>query len=331
MAKNCLVTKLKGSVSADLPVLSEIRFLVGEGASNDTEKFLALVPVTTGSAHAYEGTFHVHGSQDEITDTILNANVRNSLYGSGGAVIGIKDKYALDEIILGRLTYIKSIDDLKYAKDGMIITTTKIAANYSTNYIFKGGNIDNLADREDGSIKMQSYSNLNEAFVFINVDGHLINLKKFEPITNVSVYLDSYMKGDLSVFADFSDAWKQKLKVIHTGNTPNRTNIFGNIEAFSDYNFNSALLNNIAITGNLELTFGNHTDIGIISINMHSEPENIKGMLDALYTNGKTSGTLNIISLGTNKTITYNDITEDFVNGSTVTFSAGGWTYNKAQ
>jgi hypothetical protein len=326
MSKNCLVTRLNGIVDNDnIPVLGEMRIFTLEGSSTNSDVYIQVGMTEDGTLHAYKGKFTRWNSPTELEDDTVSASSIRVIKGipSEETIIGIKSKYNTNFIGMGNYVCINDIADLRWMAQGAEISIVKGA-----NPIFGSGNIDALSELPDGAIKISKLPSGSgvQRFSLKNVSGSLVNLEKFELMSDMALWLDSAtITGNFSVFASMSNAWKTYLKQIHTDSS-NKGIIGGNINVFSEYNFSNIYLNNIYINGSIAVGFGNCTDLTQISMNLHKDAEDLASWLDTLHTNGKVSGTLNLYNMGTNKTITYNGSSHPFVNDTDIVFDANGWS-----
>lgn len=314
MSNNCLVTKLKGSVdNPNLPTLGEMVLVVDSKDSTQGMNYfgvshsrpLHIICTNGGSVVNWGSDFTLEAGEHPLNLT------------PGHYEIKIIGKYSINGLGLGGYVRMKTIEDLAYLESPLSLTP------FSSVFAISG-DIGSLAVRQDYSINVLS-SNL---FSFGNdVYGSIANLKKFNLSGQKTLrFFDSKLSGDISIFASLNSDWKQNLIVISTLQY-SVGKISGNIEAFKDYtNMQGFDLNYVATTGNMAEAFGHMTNISGIAIGGHTEAQDAKEFLDALYTNGKRSGNVQCW-LGSNKTITYNGETVPFVNGSIITFTANGWTY----
>lgn len=319
--ENCLVTKLKGTVNNDsLKKLGELE-LIASGVSSSANGWITVfnnigghVNVVGGIAYTDDNRSTALGSEFDIASNLFRFTLSD-----GDSVIKITSVYGITRISFGANLVLR-IDDLAYAKEGVSI------GFYDDNPLV--GNIDSISNRNTGSIilnKMSIASNLN----LEGVNGSVGNIDKFaiDYGSTSSVFVinfkNSGIVGDVSAFGEFNSNLKTKITTIST-NTTNVGKLYGNVESFEDYvNMRVFDLNYIALTGNLATALGSMIQLELIAVGGHSAAEDLKNLFDALYDNGKTSGSIHVWA-GSNKTVNGTP----WVNGNTVTFSASGWTVN---
>jgi hypothetical protein len=321
MNTNCLVTKLKGTVNNDsLRYYGEFKLLGNEITlgNNGFVRVLGLngctVIIEDGQAYSDEQRTISLGNKFKVTSDNFYFVLSN-----GNPVVRFADGavYKCTRVAAGtKINF--DVSDLLYAKQGVILG---VYGNPIS------GNIDNLAERADGSIVIQK---LDSAVADISAYGNIANLSKFDFDANgQSGYLgfdlnDSALVGNISAFASSAfNHLKEQMTRISTGSN-NVGKIFGDVESFKDYtNMVFFDLSYIELTGNLATALGEMTKLSFIAVAGHSAAEDLKNLFDALHANGKTSGSIQIWA-GSNKTVNGTP----WVNGNTVTFSASGWSVN---
>lgn len=319
---NCIVTKLSEVVNNDsLKKVGQID-LVANGIANGSNGYIRIIDgdgghiVSNGTIYSDSARSQSLGSETDITTAEFYVTFSNNT-----TKISITSKYNITRYEIGSAIKIADVGDLAYSPNNVVV-------GYWNGYglpTFGGGSIDDLAVRQSKSVIMKRLGTYS-ALALEGVSGNIVNLDKFGFDNNNRNYSDlslrgSSIKGDISAFANFNTDWKTSLNLIIT-NDANVGKIYGNIEAFSDYvNISSFQLNNISITGNIATALGRMTKLTLIEISGHTGAEDLKNLFDTLYSNGKVSGSITVRA-GSNKTLNGGTWT----NGSTVTFTANGWS-----
>lgn len=321
MAK-CLVTKLQAVVDDDnLKKMGQIDF-VASGITTGDNGYIRVVDGIGGYIVA-DGTMYSDGARTQaIGNTAeITAASFGVTFSNDTTRISVISKYGITRYETGVAIKIADVGDLAYSPNPVIVS---YFAGLGTPIIYSG-NIDDLAVRPSKSVIFQKKQDAVTVDLR-NLCGSIGNLDKFgfdaNGFTNSTVSLrDSEIKGDISAFAAFNSDWKTVVKTITT-NQANVGKIYGNIEAFKDYSGIVMFdLNYINITGSLVIALGHMVNLESIAIGGHTGAEDLANLFDALHTNGKTSGSIQIWP-GANKTVNGTP----WVSGNTVTFTASGWT-----
>lgn len=322
MDKNLIVQLQEVANDSYLKVFGQL--VLGKNQTSDTQDaerwfiFIADGPVMVKNLDNITMT----SRYDERTGTELSfESGRHSILLTEDAQrVLIESKYNITEIRLAFTLFFEDISETAYMP----------AAIYNEHWggvsIYNKGNLNKLESLADGSIDWKGSATQGNSTVLSfgsEVTGDIVNLNKFSLGNKVSVRLrDSDVYGNLSVFASYNDSFKANMYQIATG-IKNRGNIYGNIEAFSDYTGLGmfSLLGSIDIYGSFVTALSNAKNMVEIYVETTTESEELAPLFDAWYNAGRTSGTC-MISIP-NKTVNGTVIT----NG-TVTFSSNGWTFN---
>ena len=253
---NCLVTKLAGEINADLPKLGNITLLVdADSSSVDNTRFLGVTCTQSITIDVTDGG-SITGKGSKF---ILEPGTHSLTCSTGTYFVKMYPCYSITKLQTGYYVKVNDVAELVSLSNPADVTFWIQSSDTSTFGV--GGNIDKLAIRGYGSIKMKDTA----ARLFLSgCSGNVASLGVFDLTNNVSniggvVLRNSYIKGDIAAFASF-DTWKTARIIIST-NRSNVGKIYGNVEAFKDYtgitNFD---MNYIELTGSLVVGLGKMVD-----------------------------------------------------------------------
>lgn len=314
---NCLETKLKGIFdNSDLPVLNELMIhVVYNQSSEDNRRYIKIgagsaACIVTSDADMYQDNTSIGRSATIAALGNLEFTLKSA------ATIRLSSKYELRDLSLGGDVYVDK--DFNY--------TGHEWTNQFRAVLFGNGCINYPINELEG---FPNKLILSGGTLPLKAAGRIENLApkvKIDSGASIGVTFQGDVTGDVGDLLDI-EGFENAINSL-TSDSVDTGKIYGNVEDFENaVNITNFSLNRISLTGSLAIGLGKMTKLASIVAVGHTAAENLTTLFDNLYTNGKVSGS--IVCWLINKTITYNGVTEDFVSGSTITFSSQGWTYTK--
>lgn len=279
---NCLLTKLKGTFENDMPYYKKVRIV---GNQTDVGGDYADNPYI-----GLRGTFTI--TSDSITSIKDGSGTEHSLpfttsSQSNDYNIRALQGETLDVLIEGETTHIRGVRctmlgnyiSLLQFPSLELVNWTKAAFN--TSFLKDNVSIDELYVNKDSA---------DDTTVLIGDAGYLLG-----------THIETYQIGQNTVAGDISNfANKEYIKFI---NSPNASNLYGNIESFGE----CLLLTDLYFVG----CAGVYGDINKLA--------------QALYANGKVSGTLKVLANGSLCENTYSGTLSNPLR-VVISFTSGGFT-----
>jgi hypothetical protein len=321
--KNCVITKFNESTNnSDYPVIGQMNIRIVAGSS------LGIRPLPNKTIHmSSSGDLYTEaeGGTNMGRDFDLDSSKYHHLFNHSNVEQTVKVTSKYDVLICN--------DTVEDYSDLMYNGTNALIKNFGSSTF---ANLDTLKE----------YGHANKLLTIYNdtlAPGAILDIPIWKHSGNMSnmVYTDINLgsgkarlilgassdtrgvEGSTGWLRNATQNWKQYTMGVYAGLTSS-DKVSANVEDFEEYvNMMDFDMKYNSVTGNLATGFGHATSIRYIDVSKHEQAEDLSSLLNALYTNGKVDGTLQIFA-GSNKTLNGNP----WVNGTIVTFTNSGWVIN---
>jgi len=261
---NCLVTKLKGSVNGDLPIIDTVRIYarLKENVDYSYRWFGVIFPSNDGTIQTKNGTIVDGSGASQGTTKTIKAGVEQQntiLSNTADCCALIKSKYDMTRLELQRDLYM-NIDDLSYVPlDSIDITN----ANYCT------GNLYNINE----NIKtIRIFKGLGDATVS-KITGDISRFTQLE-----------HLVADIPLITGRLNSTDLKYVAIESSNIKTSFNELNNLTSLTALYVDSSNLEQIENISNLSAL----KEITHLRLHGDKVSGKIEDLLEGLLNNGKT-------------------------------------------